>query len=121
MELKKNPKLIHERKSSIFFFVGLNLALVLTLTAFEWRTYDQYIIDLSQPQTEIYEEMLVHRTTQPPPEPPKPKIINPVVEEASEEDPIEDIVIEFTDELEPIEEEIIFTAPIEEEEVEEEE
>ncbi len=38
MEAKKNPKQDLQRQSFKFFLIGLSISVVLTITAFEWRT-----------------------------------------------------------------------------------
>lgn len=73
MELKKNPKHNLDHKRPLFFVIGLLVAIVAVISAFEWKS--QYEpIDLSY--SEIIEEPIMYmpQTVQKQPEPPKPKV-----------------------------------------------
>lgn len=94
MELKKNEDKRVERKMPLFYLVGLNVALFLTIVAFEWKTVDGGIIDLGNLTSEFE---LIDETVVLPPEPivvpPKPKpaiIIKEVIEE-----PVENPIVEI--------------------------
>jgi protein TonB len=41
MEFKKNPRVDIHRKKSLFFNIGLVIALFVVNSAFEWTTYDE--------------------------------------------------------------------------------
>lgn len=41
MDFKKNPRVDIHRKSTLFFNIGLVIALFIVNTAFEWTTYDK--------------------------------------------------------------------------------
>ena len=43
MEPKKNPEISLEKKKGLFFQIGLILALVIVLVAFEWKSYEKVI------------------------------------------------------------------------------
>lgn len=47
MELKKNPKVDLTRKRGLFFNMSLAIVLFIVNTAFEWRTSNPELIDLS--------------------------------------------------------------------------
>jgi len=103
MELKKYEDKRVERKMPLFYLVGLNIALFLTIVAFEWKTEDGGIIDLygTVHETDWIEVPIVL-----PPEPivvpPKPKTI---VIKAVEVEPVdipEDIIIDIEPTDEPI-------------------
>lgn len=73
MELKKNKKYDLEGKFPLHLSIGLVLALVLVIAAFEWRgEYEP--VDITVPQDRIDDPVLIYRTSiPPPPPPPKPK------------------------------------------------
>ena len=90
MEPKKNPKIALERKTGMFFNIGLAASLLLVITAFEWRFYDDGgLVDLGQVDDDFEDIMEIPPTEQPPPPPPKielPKIIEIPDEEEIEEE-----------------------------------
>lgn len=117
MELKKNPKISLERKSGMFFNVGLAISLLLVITAFEWRFYDDGgLVDLGQVDDDFEDIMEIPPTEQPPPPPPKielPKIIEIPDEEEIEEEIEVDLDVEITEET--VIEDIVFEEAPEEE------
>ena len=49
MEAKKNPKADLNKKTGLFLNIGLVVSLLLVITAFEWRFYDDgELMDLGQ-------------------------------------------------------------------------
>lgn len=72
METKKTPKADLENKKRIFLQIGLAIALLTVLVAFEWRTYDRAIQDLGGLDMVIIEEedIPITRMETPPPPPP---------------------------------------------------
>ncbi|MFT7233950.1 MAG: protein TonB [Cyclobacteriaceae bacterium] len=121
MELKKNPKADLTKKSSLFMNIGLTVSLLLTIVAFEWRTYDDGdLLDLGQVDDDFEDIMEIPPTEQPPPPPPKiqlPEIIEVPDEEEIEEDIEVELDIEVTEDT--VIEDIIFDDAPDEEEVEE--
>jgi len=117
MELKKNPKISLERKQGMFFNIGLAISLLLMITAFEWRFYDDgSLVDLGQIDDNFEDIMEIPLTEQPPPPPPKielPKIIEVPDEEEIEEDIDVDLDVEITEET--VIEDIVFEEAPEEE------
>lgn len=79
MELKKNPEADLTKKSGLFLNIGLAVALILAITAFEWKTYeDGNIKDLGAVDAITEEIIDIPLTVQPPPPPPviqQPEII----------------------------------------------
>jgi len=117
MELKKNPEISLERKQGMFFNIGIATSLLLIITAFEWRFYDDgSLVDLGQVNDNFEDIMEIPPTEQPPPPPPKielPKIIEIPDEEEIEDDIEVDLDVEITEET--VIEDIIFEeAPDEE-------
>ena len=117
MFLKKSENADLARKSSLFLSIGLVLSLLLVITAFEWRFYDNgALVDLG-PVRDNFEEMLeIPQTEQPPP--PPPKIQQTEINEVPDEEEIEEEIdvhldIEITED--EVIEEIIFEEPVEEE------
>lgn len=71
MEPKKNAKYDLERKSPLFFFIGLIVALLCVTAAFEWRMeYDP--IDITTEDRVWEEPPVILSTRHVEPEPPKP-------------------------------------------------
>ncbi|MDZ7645767.1 MAG: hypothetical protein U5K54_00555 [Cytophagales bacterium] len=76
MEAKKTDKADLTQKTSLFFSVGLLLTMALVFMAFEWKSYEDSLVDLQGKNANIFEEMLeVPPTEQPPP--PAPIIQQP--------------------------------------------
>lgn len=78
MEIKKAPKADLEGKKTLFFEVGLVLALAILLFAFEWKTSAQEAGAFQTVAEEQVEEEIIPITQQmmkpPPPPPPAPKL-----------------------------------------------
>lgn len=75
METKKSPKADLESKKRIFLQIGIALALLAVLVAFEWKQYERPEFDLGILDMEIIEEEEIPITRQeepPPPPPPEP-------------------------------------------------
>ncbi len=121
MELKKNPKADLTKKSSLFMNIGLTVSLLLTIVAFEWKTYDDGdLMDLGQIDDDFEDIMEIPPTEQPPPPPPKiqlPEIIEVPDEEEIEEEIEVELDVEVTEET--VIEDIVFDDAPAEEEVEE--
>jgi protein TonB len=74
METKKTPKADLESKKRIFLQIGLAIALLGVLVAFEWRTYDRPVHDLGALDMEFIEEEDIPITRQELPPPPPPAL-----------------------------------------------
>ena len=102
MEAKKTDHADLTKKSSFFFSIGLLVTMTLVVMAFEWKKYDENLIDLTGKRTDTFDEtMEVPPTEQPPP--PAPVIQQPVVVEVPDEEEIKDDIkvnldVEVTDE-----------------------
>jgi len=117
MEAKKNPNIDLSKKKGLFFNIGLATSLLLIISAFEWRFYDDgSLVDLGQVNDNFEDLMEIPPTQQPPPPPPKvqlPQIIE-VPDEEEIEDEIEiDLDVEITDDT--VIEDIVFDEAPEEE------
>jgi protein TonB len=121
MEVKKNPKVDLDRKTGLFLNIGLVISLLLIITAFEWKFYDEgELMDLGQVSDEFEDVMEIPPTEQPPPPPPKiqqPEIIEVPDEEEIEEEIEVDLDVEITEET--VVEDIVFEEAPEEEVAEE--
>ena len=122
MEAKKNPKLDIGANSSLYFAIGLNIMLFLTYSALEMKTYekDQALLDIIEMETELEEDIpITEQIKTPPPPPPQaaPEIIT-VVEDIEE---IEETVIESTEiaQDEGIEERVVDVDDVDVEELDE--
>jgi protein TonB len=117
MEAKKTESADLMKKTSFFFSIGLLVTLGLVFTAFEWKQYEDSLIDLQGKNTNIFEEMLeVPPTEQPPP--PAPIIQQPQIVEVPDEEEIkEDLNLKFDVEVtEETKVEEVVVAPVEEKE-----
>ncbi len=124
MEAKKTSKADLENKKRIFLQIGLVVALLAILVAFEWKQYERPEYDLGSTELDFIEEEDIPITRQelpPPPPPPDPStelvIVDDDVEieedffidvEASLTTPIQEFAPIFVQE-EIIEEDVIFT------------
>jgi len=95
MELKKSDQADLTKKSSFFFSIGLLLTMAFTVMAFEWKQYDDSLMDLSGKNVNAFEDVMeVPPTEQPPP--PQPVVQQPQIIEVPDEEEIEDeIKVEF--------------------------
>tara|TARA_B110000467_G_C18096321_1_gene354710 strand:- start:45 stop:698 length:654 start_codon:yes stop_codon:yes gene_type:complete len=93
MEPKKNPEISLEKKKGLFFQIGLILALVIVLVAFEWKSYEKVEYNLGQLNLDDLEEEIIPITKQeikpPPPPPPPPEVIEIVEDDIEIEDELE--------------------------------
>ncbi|MDO6519108.1 energy transducer TonB [Zobellia uliginosa] len=94
MKPKKNPQKDLNGKRPIYFLFGLLFALMLTLAAFEWKTYDRtYDYDTSMNiEDELTEELpiLVEFKTPPPPKQIQAPPIIEIIDD--DEEDIEDVI-----------------------------
>ena len=102
----KYPEMNPFRFSRSFLYLGLAAALLTTVLAFNWTTYEEEI-DVSDLLADLEEEeieMEPPRTAEPPPPPPPPP--PPVIEEVPEEEIEEEEAPKFQDQDINVEEEI---------------
>lgn len=102
MELKKSTTADVQRKSGLYFNIGLAISLSLTVLSFEWKSYNDSGIVLHGQISDDFEDLLdIPLTEQPPPPPPKiqqPEIIEVPDEEEIEEEIEVDLDVEITEE-----------------------
>ena len=117
MEPKKNPQADLDRKTGLFFNLGLAISLLLVITAFEWKFYDEgSLVDLGQVDDNFEDLMEIPPTEQPPPPPPviqQPEIIEVPDEEEIEEEIEVNLDVEITENT-VIEDVVFEEAPAEE-------
>lgn len=117
MEIKKTPGADIEKLAGLFFNIGLAVSLLLTITAFEWRFYDDgALVDLGQVDDNFEDLMEIPPTEQPPPPPPaiqQPEIVEVPDEEEIEEEIEVNLDVEITEST-AIEDVIFEEAPEEE-------
>ncbi|RFN59605.1 energy transducer TonB [Marixanthomonas ophiurae] len=120
MEPKKNPKANMNRKSTLFFQIGMILMLLLAWQAIEWKTYDKSDLDAGMVDVgdDLEEEVPITQQLTPPPPPPPPPPAPEVIEVVEDEEEVEETIIESTEASQ--EEDIVEVEEIVEEEVEEE-
>jgi protein TonB len=84
--------------SSLFGTIGLIMSLSLALMAFEWKSYEEVLVQAENFTVDASDEMLqVRITTQPPPV--RPKVVQPEIIAVPDDDLIDDIDmdLDFTD------------------------
>ncbi len=123
MELKKNPKANVGRNSSLYFAVGLNVMLVLTYLGLEHKTYESEAIkiDLLMLDDQFDEDIPITTINIPPPPPPPKMIVTEAITIVDDVEDIEETVIESTEigQDDIIEERIVSVDDVGVEEVEE--
>ncbi|WP_299801046.1 energy transducer TonB [uncultured Maribacter sp.] len=106
MRPKKNPQKDLNKKSGMFFVIGLLLVLSMVYTALEWKSFDPiYNIDISMNDVDdsIEEEPTVFQLeVTPPPKPPVLPIEIEIIEDDDPTDETEVIAIEVTPDTEVI-------------------
>ncbi|MBV6647800.1 MAG: energy transducer TonB [Cyclobacteriaceae bacterium] len=74
MEKKKNERYDLQRKSPLFFFIGLACALSMVMVAFEWKSqYDPVVIEVEDPDFPAFD--FIPNTIIEEPKPPQPKAL----------------------------------------------
>ena len=115
--IKKYTHVNLDHYTKLFTNLGLSLSLLITLWAFNHKTYDDAgLVDLGQVDDDFEDIMEIPPTEQPPPPPPKielPKIIEIPDEEEIEEEIEVDLDVEITEET--VIEDIVFEEAPEEE------
>lgn len=92
MKPKKNPEADVNRLRPFLFQIGLVVAIGGALMAFEWEKSETKMdIPVGNPN-EGTEIEIIPITEQPPPEPPKPKVIQPIITEVEDDKIIEETV-----------------------------
>jgi len=98
MEPKKNPKKDLNRKSGLYFVIGLMLVMLLAFVALEWKTYDnghEYDISMNVAD-ELIEDVPITMHIKTPP-PPKQVQAPPVIEVVEDEEEVIEDVIESSE------------------------
>lgn len=117
MEAKKTENADLNKKTGLYFNIGLVITMAVIVFAFEKRSYDDSNIVLSGQISDDFEDLLdIPPTEQPPPPPPKiqqPEIIEVPDEEEIEEEIEVDLDVEITEE--EVIEDIVFDDEPEEE------
>ena len=57
MEAKKTEQADLTKKSTFFFSIGLMVTMSLVVTAFEWKDYDESMVDLMGKSTNTFEDL----------------------------------------------------------------
>lgn len=119
---KKQKATQQSHRSTMFFFIGLAMALSAVIVAFEWKFTDDAIVNELLMENADWEEIQdIPLTSQPPPPPPAQVIQHPIVVEVPDEEILEDIEVDMDVEIteDMVVEEVEFTMEIEEEKAEE--
>ncbi|GAA4815881.1 energy transducer TonB [Litoribaculum gwangyangense] len=123
MKTKKNPQLEIGRNSSIYFAIGLNLMLLLSWRALEYKTYEKtdYVMDIVNVDQQLEEDIPLINANTPPP-PPPPVAIQESIQIVEDVEEIEETVIESTEtgQDDAIAEHVVNVSDVNVEEVEEE-
>ncbi len=100
MEIKKSAKANLEDKKGLFTEIGLIVALLLTLGAFEWSTSEAVDAGLEDEVAVAIEEEIVPITqenTPPPPEVPKEPVVSDILDIVENDVTVDDAVINIED------------------------
>ncbi len=99
MQPKKNPKSDLTKNSSLYFVIGLALALLISWRAIEKKTYEKSAIELGvlDVDAEDEEEIPITELQKIPPPPPPPPPAPEVIEIVEDEEEVEETVIESTE------------------------
>ena len=100
MEIKKSPKANLENKKVLFTEIGLLVALLICLVAFEWKTYDKQITVMDntvQAATEEESVPIIPPDLPPPPEMPRVPVVSDVIEIVDDTEKIKDDLILSTE------------------------
>ncbi|MDW3210142.1 MAG: energy transducer TonB [Reichenbachiella sp.] len=122
MAWKRQRRETQDNRSTMFFFIGLALALTMVIVAFEWKFVDDAVItELTMDNADWEEIQDIPQTTQPPPPPPQQVIQQPVIVEVPDEEILEEIEVDMDVEIteDMAVEEVEFEMVIEEEKAEE--
>ncbi|SMD32221.1 protein TonB [Reichenbachiella faecimaris] len=119
---KRNRRNLQSSRSTMYFFIGLSIALAVVIVAFEWKFQDDAMVaELVLGDAEWEEIQDIPLTNQPPPPPPSQQIQQPNIIEVPDEEILEEIEVnmdvEATEDM--VVEEVEFTMEIEEEVAEE--
>lgn len=93
MEIKKSPKANLENKKFMFMEIGLVVALLIVLGAFEWSTTESSVSILEEEVAVVIEEEQVPITQEeqlPPPEVPKEPVMSDVIDIVDDDIKVED-------------------------------
>jgi protein TonB len=122
MKAKKNPEIEIGRNSSLYFAIGLNLMLLLSWRALEYKSYEKSDIGMEMLilDQEIEEEIPIININTPPP-PPPPVAIQESIQIVDDVEEIEETIIESTEtgQDDAIEERIVAVGDVNVEDVEE--
>ncbi|MEX0995702.1 MAG: energy transducer TonB [Flavobacteriaceae bacterium] len=99
MEPKKNPKADLNKRSVLFFQIGMIVMLFITWQAIEWKTYDKSLVDIGSLnlEDEDEEEIPITEFIPPPPPPPPPPPAPEIIEVVEDDEEIEETIIESTE------------------------
>lgn len=124
MELKKSPKADLEDKKGLFLEVGLVIALIIALVAFNVKSYDVEEVELTQrTAVDELEDVIIQTAedTPPPPEPEQPEVATELVVVENDADLTNELgIVDMGDNADKAQEEFV-PVEIEEEVVVEEE
>lgn len=113
METKKNERVDLYKRSGLFLSVGFVIAMLLTITAFEWRQYDEHLVDLTQRNANSFDELIDVPVTEikPPAAPVPVPVFVPVKNEEYPEQDVPVVDIEIIDGLSVPEISIVHVEP----------
>lgn len=97
MEARKNPEADLERRKMSFTFLGLLVAVSLTLVAFEWTTFEKRQSEMATLDLDLLEEEVIPPSATPPPPPPPPPAPTTVLEIVEDDEEIEEVDMEDTE------------------------
>jgi protein TonB len=121
LEIKKNPNVDLNKKRGFIFSISMVITLSMVLFAFEWKQYDNSLVELTSRQTNVFEPMIDVPSTEIPP-PPEIIVQQPQLIAVPDEEEIEEEIkfifdVEVTEDTKVEEYKPIEIPKIEEEDV----
>ena len=99
MRAKKNPKIDISHNSSLYFAIGLNIMLLITYNLLNYKTYDTNndIAQILEMEEEIEDDIPITEQIKTPPPPPPPSAAPEIITIVEDVEEIEETIIESSE------------------------
>lgn len=123
MEVKKTPRANLENRKSVFFLMGLVLALSAVFTAFEWGNRELTYSEIETTSVYIEEEDIEitppEENTPPPPPPPEQPVVTDIIQVVEDDVKVDNVEILSVDDALDQAQNVVFTPPVQTQRAEE--